>query len=243
MRLILGSGGFAAAGAAEDYKAALAEHFKGASSVLFVPYALHDHDGVTAWMAESGFDGGVPHVGLHTFPDPVAAIESAEALHVSGGNTFRLVHALHELKLLEVVRRRVAGGMPYAGASAGANVACRALWNTNDMPIIEPQSFETFCLVPFQINPHYYSGPTWRQDEQGQQVEHGGETRDERIQEFHEVRSEPVLGLREGSWLEVTSSTLDLRGRSARLFRRDQEAEDLAPGSSLHELMDLQPEP
>jgi dipeptidase E len=120
--------------------------------------------------------------------------------------------------------------MPYAGASAGANLACPTIKTTNDMPIVQPPSFDALGLVPFQINPHYLDpdpGST-----------HMGETRETRIREFHEENATPVVGLREGAMLRVEDGGVWLKGvAGARVFRRGQDPVEAQPGSRLDELM------
>jgi dipeptidase E len=157
---------------------------------------------------------------------PRSAVERAEAIFIGGGNTFRLLDALWRNDLIEPIARRVRGGVPYIGSSAGSNVACVTIKTTNDMPIVQPPAFEALSLVPFNINPHYIDpvpGST-----------HMGETREERILQFHEENLPPVVGLREGAWLRVDDTVVTLEGSTgARLFRRAQPPEEFLPGSKL----------
>jgi dipeptidase E len=197
------------------------------SRVLFVPYALFDRDGYVA-KARPRFEAmGYDLDSIHDLAGgPIAAVERAEALFVGGGNTFRLVDALWRHELIEPIRQRVRSGMPYVGTSAGSNVACPSIRTTNDMPIVEPPSFSALNLVPFNINPHYQDAVPG--------TTHMGETREERIAQFHEENPQPVVGLREGAWLLVEGSTVLLNGTSgARLFRRGEAPEELAAGSRL----------
>lgn len=149
---------------------------------------------------------------IHRFINPVEAIENADAIVVGGGNTWQLVKTLQEKGLMKPIRKKVKQGTPYIGWSAGSNIACPTLKTTNDMPIVEPVKFKTLKLVPFQINPHYLDdNPS----------NHGGETREVRINEFIEVnRSTYVVGLREGTMLLLKDESLTLIGnRKARIFR------------------------
>jgi len=58
-----------------------------------------------------------------------------------------------------------------------------------------------------------------------------GETRETRIKEFHIFNQTPVLGLREGSWLEVSDNTVILKGtHSARLFLQNKKPSELESG-------------
>lgn len=205
----------------------------GVKDILFVPYAgvnlatesvekSYDiyEQRVKTVFAELGY--GI--YSIHREKDPVKAVEKAEAIAVGGGNTFHLVYMLHKLGLVPVIRRRVLEGMHFMGWSAGANVACPTLRTTNDMPIIQPASFETFNLVPFQINPHYLDA-----NPEG----HGGETRQQRIEEFLAVnRDVTVIGLREATLIQVEDEHYELKGgRPMRIFRYGAEPQELAPGS------------
>jgi dipeptidase E len=218
MRILLGSGGFGS----EERRALLCTEmrrfFGDVQRILFVPYALHDHQAYRKAMVERGFSAGYEFVGIDSYANPIAALAEAEAVYVGGGNTFRLTHDLHRYGLLEPMRQRVAEGMPYMGVSAGTNVACPTMQTTNDMPIVMPPSFETLGLVPFQINAHYYPGQVWVQKD-GAFLEHLGETRADRIREYHEMNSLPVLGLSEGTFLLREAARYELRGGNAVLFR------------------------
>ena len=201
------------------------------SRVLFVPYALFDRDAYAA-KARARFDAmGYGLDSAHDFPGgAVRAVERAEAIFIGGGNTFRLLDALWREALIEPIRERVQAGMPYIGSSAGSNVACPSIRTTNDMPIIQPPSFAALELVAFNINPHYIDavpGST-----------HMGETRDQRIAEFHEENTPPVIGLREGAWLLVDGPAVTLKGlNGARLFRRDETPLELASGFRVDRLI------
>lgn len=199
--------------------------------VLFVPFALHDRDAYAARARERLARMGFTCASVHDAWDPAAAIASAESIFIGGGNTFRLLTALYAQDLLEPVRRRVAAGAPYVGTSAGSNVACPTIKTTNDMPIVQPPGFEALGLVPFNINPHYLDpDPLSR---------HKGETREERIREFHEENPPPVVGLREGAMLRIEPPRVTLLGSTgARLFRRGQAAAEHLPGDALDFLLD-----
>ncbi|MBT8163291.1 MULTISPECIES: dipeptidase PepE [Arthrobacter] len=175
----------------------LAEYLGSARTLLFVPFAGADHEAYTALVADALRPYDVEVTGLHAAEDPLEAIERADLVFTGGGNTFRLVKELHERGLMGPLSRAVRSGTQYMGSSAGTNIAAPSLRTTNDMPIVQPPSFETLGLVPFQINPHYLDAdPT---------STHAGETRADRIREFHEENSLSVLGLREGTYLRVIS--------------------------------------
>jgi dipeptidase E len=194
--------------------------------VLFVPYALHDHDSYTARARERYARMGYELTSVHEVEDPAAAVRATEALFIGGGNTFRLLARLYEKELLDPIRERVAAGIPYVGTSAGSNVACVTIRTTNDMPIVEPPSFDALSLVPFNINPHYLDpdpGST-----------HMGETREERLLQFLEENDKIVVGLREGSMLRMEGPAVRLLGSAgARIFRRGHAPQEVRPGDPL----------
>jgi dipeptidase E len=187
-----------------------------ARRVAFVPFAAHDHDAYTTKMRER-----LARMSLEVVN--VEELDRADAVFVGGGNTFRLLKTLYERNLLDVVRERVRGGLPYIGSSAGTVIAAPTMRTTNDMPIVYPPSFDSLGLVGFQINPHYLDADPLST--------HKGETREDRIREFHEENLAPVVGLREGSCLRVDDGvTTLLGGKTARVFRRGREAVEVEAG-------------
>lgn len=210
----------------------LKDHFKNATTILFIPYARPggvSHDDYTAKVAEAFAQIDKKVVGLHTFENPVEAIEKAEGIFTGGGNTFLLVKQLYWHNVMLPLKEVLQNGTPYLGCSAGSNITGLTMETTNDMPIVYPPSFQTLGMVPFNINPHYLDpvdGST-----------HMGETRETRINEFHSFNSQPVLGLREGSWLEVHGSKITLKGSlTARLFRQNQSPIELETETDLSNL-------
>jgi dipeptidase E len=202
--------------------------------LLFVPYALAAHDAYTARVSEALAPAGVVVEGLRLLQNPTAAVRTAEAVFVGGGNSFRLLRDLRRTGLLAAIGDRVRGGMPYIGSSAGTNMACPTLRTTNDMPIVEPGGFASFGFVPFQINPHYLDPDP--------ASTHMGETRETRLRQFLEENDAVVLALREGSWLRVQDGRAVLGGSTgARVFRRGEEPYDLAPGADLSFLLTMRP--
>ncbi len=182
----------------EHARDAVAAFVEGVREVLFVPWALADHEEYAARVGAALGALGPRVRSLHALAEPAAAIRDAEALYVGGGNTFRLVRTLHRLALLDPIRAAVARGTRYSGASAGSLIASPTMRTTNDMPIVQPPSFETLGLLPFQLNCHYLDADP--------SSTHAGETRELRLREFHEENDVPVLGLREGTWLELSES-------------------------------------
>lgn len=233
-RLLLLSNGTPPGGELFDHAwTALAEVLNGARRMAFVPFARADHDTYARVIAAALAPLGVEVVGAHEAPGPREVLSSADALFVGGGNSFRLLDALQRHGLVELIRERVGEGMPYVGSSAGTNMACPSLRTTNDMPIIQPRSFEALNLVPFQVNPHYPA------DAPAVNV---GETREQRIAEFLEANDVPVVGLCEGSWIEVAGEVARLGGvAEGRLFRRGLEPRRLSVGTDLSELLGVVP--
>lgn len=198
--------------------------------VLFVPFALLDRDKYTATARARFQKMGYELTSIHSAANPAQAVKETDAMFIGGGNTFRLLKALYDFDLLDVIRERVDAGMPYIGSSAGSNMACPTIRTTNDMPIVQPASFNALGLVPFQINPHYLDpDPNSR---------HMGETREERIIQFLEENETPVVGLREGTMLRIENGETMLRGSTgARIFRRGFEPLEISPGAKLNELL------
>ena len=195
-------------------------------TVLFIPYALHDRDAYAAKVSERFGRMGCTVSSIHTMSDPAGAVMDAQALFIGGGNTFRLLDCLYHHALIDPIRTRVSQGMPYIGSSAGTNMACPTIRTTNDMPIVQPPSFSALKLVGFNINPHYVNR------EAG--ATHMGESRDDRIREFHEENDLPVIGLREGSLLSVSGREILLLGcEAARVFQKRKEPCDFPVGSRL----------
>lgn len=225
MRLLLLSSSRAANGpwltwAQDELESVLA----GARDIAFVPWAgvTLGWDEYTEMLRDALAPMGVRVRSVHE-GDANAIVADAEAVFVGGGNTFRLLERLQATGTLSTIAQRVHGGMPYVGWSAGSNVACPTIRTTNDMPVIEPRSFEALGLIPFQINAHYndFAPPGFH-----------GETRAQRLAEFTRLNPEvPVVALREGALLRVRGETVELGGVAGGvLFREGREAEDLGPG-------------
>lgn len=202
----------------------LERHLDGVDEVLFVPWALADHDGYADAIRSAFEPLGKRVRSIHEESDLRGAVRSAGAIFVGGGNTFRLLDRLQKEGLVSLIRERVeAGELVYTGSSAGSNVACPTIRTTNDMPILEPESFKAIGLIPFQINPHYLDPDP--------SSSHQGETREERLLQFLEENPGPVLGLREGCWLEADGETLQTGGvRSSRLFVRGESPREIDSG-------------
>ena len=207
----------------------IAALFSDTEEVLFIPYARPSglsHDEYTKIAADAFSKINKQVVGLHTFENPVEAINNAKGVFVGGGNTFVLVSQLYKNNVMQVLREAIFNGLPYLGTSAGSNICGITMGNTNDMPIAYPPSFKTLGVIPFNINPHYLDpDPTSK---------HMGETRETRIKEYHSQNTIPVVGIREGSWLEVKGDTITLKGKhSARIFEQNKDAYEIVNESLL----------
>jgi dipeptidase E len=186
--------------------------------VLFIPYARPSgisYDEYTKKVQNTFSQININVKGIHQYKNPSEAIRKSEAVFVGGGNTFELVNQLYTNNILLDLETAVYKGLKYFGTSAGINICGPTMKTTNDMPIVYPPSFNTLGLVPFNINPHYL--------DPNPNSKHKGETRETRIKEFHVYNDTPVIGLREGSWIEVFDNEMILKGKlSARLFIKNK---------------------
>lgn len=206
--------------------------FRNCTEIIFIPYARPSgisHDDYTQKVREAFSKINIQVKGIHEFEDPISTIENAKGIFTGGGNTFLLVSQLYKTKVIDVLEKVVKNGTPYLGTSAGSNICGLTINTTNDMPIVYPPSFRTLGFVSFNINPHYLdpiAGST-----------HMGETRETRINEFHQFNPQPVVGLREGSWLAVKGNSIKLKGSlTARIFKRNETPYEVAPETELNDL-------
>lgn len=194
--------------------------------LVFIPFARPSgisYDDYTQNVQSALLEKGVKVRGLHTFDNKKQAIQGAKAIFIDGGNTFLLLKTLYELDLIEDLRVAVNNGTRYVGSSAGSNLTGLTIGTTNDMPIVYPPSFDALQFLPYNLNPHYLDPDP--------NSTHKGETRETRINEFHQFNDQPVLGLREGSWLHVVQGEVTLKGTlKARLFQKNKTAIELNPG-------------
>ena len=210
----------------------LQSFFSNVKELLFIPYARPSgisHDDYTKKVSEAFTKINISVKGIHEFENPIEAVEKAQGIFTGGGNTFLLVSQLYKNNVIDILERVVKNGTPYLGTSAGSNICGLTMSTTNDMPIVYPPSFRTLGFVSFNINPHYLDpieGST-----------HMGETRETRINEFHHFNPQPVVGLREGSWLEVKGDSVKLKGTlTARIFKRNETPFEVAAETELNEL-------
>ena len=204
----------------------------GVREIVFVPYAAvtfsyADYEKkVQARFAELG----IRVRSVHRAKDPAALVREAEAICVGGGNTFALAKKMQQQGLMTAILRKIKAGTPYVGWSAGSNVCCPTISTTNDMPIVEPESFKAIGAVKFQINPHYLDANP---------AGHAGETREQRILEYIEANPRRwVAGLREGCMLRCEDGKLELIGRRPmRMSRKGVETFEVEPGGDLSFLL------
>ena len=212
--------------------AEIAKTLKGVSEVVFIPYAAvtFSYDEYEAKVQARFNEIGIKVRSIHHALNKRNFLRNAEAVVIGGGNTFALLKHMQEEDLLDVIHRRVKGGMPYVGWSAGSNVTCPTICTTNDMPIVQPESFRAIGLVSFQINPHYLDA-----NPEG----HAGETREQRIQEY--IKANPrcwVVGLREGCMLHLHDGVMELIGsRPMRIFKNGVDTFEVNSGDDLSFLL------
>ena len=222
--LLVSSSRVHGSGMLEHCRLAITEHLKGVKTVLFVPYALADCDKYAHVVGQALEPIGLNVESIHYSENPIQSVARAEAIFIGGGNTFRLLTKLYSQFLIDPIREAVQSrGVPYMGSSAGTNMACPTIRTSNDMPIVQPPSFEALNLIPFQINPHFLDADP--------SSTHKGETREQRLAEYLEENMVPVAGLREGSWLKIKENQCELGGSTGmKLFQRNAEPEEIAAG-------------
>ncbi len=219
-------------GPLEYLQEALNELFKGIDELLFIPYARPggiSHDEYTVGVNNVFKKIGKRVLGIHTYEDPVEAIKNAKGIYTGGGNTFLLVDQLYRNGILKTLQEKIHSGTPYLGTSAGSNICGLTMQTTNDMPIVYPPNFKTLGIFSFNINAHYLDPDP--------NSKHKGETRETRIKEFHTINTQPVVGLREGSWLRIRNEEITLEGDlSARIFEQNKPPYEIDSGDSLSKL-------
>ena len=211
----------------------LRTHFKGVKTLLFIPYARPggiSYDGYTEVVRKAFEDEPILVKGIYEYDHALEAIERAEAIFVGGGNTFVLIDELQKKGLIQPLRNFIDKGRPYLGTSAGSNITGLDVKTTNDMPIVHPASLDALAAIPFNINPHYLDPDP--------DSKHNGETRETRIKEFHCYNDTVVIGLREGSWIDVKGDQMLLKGDlNARIFKKGKNPFELPSHSDLRQLL------
>ena len=210
----------------------IASFLQGVSEVVFVPYAAvtFSYAAYEAKVQARFNEIGIKVRSVHRAKDPRRMISEAQAICVGGGNTFALAKKMQEQGLMKAILKKIKDGTPYVGWSAGSNVSCPTICTTNDMPIVQPESFKAIGAVKFQINPHYLDA-----NPEG----HAGETREQRIEEYIEANPRRyVVGLREGCMLRYVDGKLELIGsRPMRIFKKGIPAYEVTSESDLSFLL------
>ncbi|MFH2140950.1 MAG: dipeptidase PepE [Bacteroidota bacterium] len=234
MKLLLISNSTMAGEPYLDYPKFQIKQFLGQNplNIIFIPYAAvtFSYDEYVEKVNSRFAEIGHKVIGIHTFDDKAKAIRDADAIVVGGGNTFHLVKLIQENKLMEPIQNKVINGTPFVGWSAGSNVACPTIRTTNDMPIVQPESFNVFGFIKFQINPHYLDA-----NPDG----HAGETREQRLEEFLEANPDIyVAGLREGCMFWIENNSIRLIGKkSCRIFKKGISPFELNTGDDFNFLL------
>lgn len=194
--LLISSSYVSGSGYLDPFEETIKNFLKDIPEIVFVPYAADksNWDSYTEKVRQRFKLFGIEVKGIHEVENQ---IDNFKAIFIGGGNTFRLLYQLQQFNILSKINNAVLNkGIRYIGSSAGSNVACKTICTTNDMPIIYPtKGFDAINLIPLQINPHYIDPDN--------NLTHMGETRDDRIKEFHEANNTPVIGLREGAFLRI----------------------------------------
>lgn len=240
LNLLLLSNGALATKKAETVQELFGASPENPKTILYVAFALGDQDAATkrteSWMNPLGIN----IISAHTVEDAVALLDKVDGVFVTGGNTFRLLDKLQKTGLLEAIRDKVRDGFPYMGASAGINVTGPTIMTTNDMPIVAPRDFNAMGLVPFQINPHYVDGK-FHYEEDGKIIPYAGESRADRLHQFHEENDTPIIGVREGSALRIRGKNIELLGgKPATVFEKGKPDQEVTDGKILSAFMEPQ---
>ena len=206
--------------------------FVGCKNILFIPFARRSgltHLAYTKKVQDQFKKVNLSVVDYSKDNDFLKKLEKSDGLFIGGGNTFLLLHQLNKLKLIEKIREKILSGTPYLGTSAGTNICGISIGTTNDMPIVEIESRLSLQILPFNINPHFY--------EKNNDSKHMGESRETRIQEFLIYNKQPVVGLKEGSFLKINQENIILEGKeSAIIFERNQKPYSINNGFNLKKL-------
>ena len=202
--------------------------FLGCKNILFIPYARPS--GISHLEYTIKVKTVFNMLGLniidYTNENIRSNLEKCDGIFTGGGNTFLLLSKLYEFNLIDILKNKINLGTPYLGTSAGSNICGLSIGTTNDMPIIEVESFKALGVLNFNINPHYI--------DKVYGIEHMGESRETRINEFHKFNDQFVIGLREGSYLQVQGSDIYLKGlKHAIIFKKENEKFEIENGFNI----------
>lgn len=209
--------------------------FRDIDEILFIPYASYEMNAYAKQTEEAFKRFNINIKSIHNIQDKKSAILNAKGIYIGGGNTYLLKKRLEDNDIIHYIREAVLmRGVRYMGASAGSNVACPTIMTTNDMPIIQPRSFEAINLVPFQINPHFISA-----DDQ-KSMGYPGETRQERIKEYHDLNDTIVFGIPERTsiWIEgLKAYFISREGRKMTVFKKLNKPYDIDANTDISDLV------
>tara|TARA_Y100001958_G_C21202507_1_gene528985 strand:- start:997 stop:1701 length:705 start_codon:yes stop_codon:yes gene_type:complete len=206
--------------------------FSGCKKIIFIPYARPSGISHLEYTnkAKKVFESLNLNILDYTKDNIKEQLEICDGIFTGGGNTFLLLNKLYEFNLIEDLRYKINSGIPYLGTSAGTNICGLSIGTTNDMPIIHVKSFEALGIIDLNINPHYI--------DQIEGIEHMGESRETRINEFHNLNDQLVVGLREGSSLSIMGNDIILTGtKKAVIFKKGNKLFEIEKGFNLKNLI------
>ncbi len=210
------------------------ELYRDTDEIVFIPFARPSGmtwDEYTAVARKFFSSIGIRVRGIHEFSDMRKGLKSARGVFTGGGNSFVLLNDIYAHGLMDTLREKIAGGMPYMGTSAGSNILGKTIGTTNDMPIVYPPTFDAIGAIPFNINPHYLDPDP--------DSKHMGETRETRILEFLVFNKIIVTGIREGGYFRVKGNNIQLLGDlNCRIFEQGKDPYEIAPGSNVAFLLE-----
>ena len=206
--------------------------FSGCKKILFVPYARPSGISHLEYTEKSKNVFKILNLEIidYTNEDLRESLEKCDGIFIGGGNTFLLLDKLYQYSLIDILKNKIDSGIPYLGTSAGTNICGITIGTTNDMPIVHVKSLEALGIIDFNINPHYLDPIDG--------FEHMGESRETRINEFHKFNDQFVIGLREGSYLEVEGDDIYLKGlKHAVIFKKENEKFEIENGFNLKNII------
>ena len=206
--------------------------FLGCKNILFIPYARPSGISHLEYTikVKTVFNMLELNIIDYTNENIRSNLEKCDGIFTGGGNTFLLLSKLYEFNLIDILKNKINLGTPYLGTSAGSNICGLSIGTTNDMPIIEVKSFKALGVLNFNINPHYI--------DKVDGIEHMGESRETRINEFHKFNDQFVIGLREGSYLQVQGSDIYLKGlKHAIIFKKENEKFEIENGFNIKNII------
>ena len=206
--------------------------FSGCKKILFVPYARPSGISHLEYTEKAKNVFKILNLEIidYTDEDLRESLEKCDGIFAGGGNTFLLLNKLYQYSLIDILKNKINSGIPYLGTSAGSNICGMTIGTTNDMPIIHVKSLEALGIIDFNINPHYLDPIDG--------FEHMGESRETRINEFHKFNDQFVIGLREGSYLQVEGDDIYLKGlKHAVIFKKEHEKFEIENGFNLKNII------